>query len=177
MTSTGPDPFYSGSTSSQQGQPDSAEAIRGWVGAAASLLDVYARTMTQLAEGFDRQQGAPADDSLPVESLVPALLEAWSIASGSALRYSQGLTEVFTRHQNAFVNAASARLTAPDTTREQKRAEAEELRRFLREVGETALLEARRLEHELEQLGEAVARGVTPPSSEDEHQRRWAVKP
>jgi hypothetical protein len=55
---------------------------------------------------------------------------------------------------------------------------ADELRAFLREIGEAATQEARRLQMELEQVGEAVARAATPAKQppHPDHRRRHRVK-
>lgn len=145
---------------------------------AAGMLEGYAKIMSQLARGGAAQsQGAATGPAASVEGLTPALVEAWTIASASTLRYGQGLTEVFARHQGALLNAATMRVSGDGPTSEQQRAEAEALRQFLREVGDTATLEARRLEHALEQLGEAVAQGAAQSTDNENYKRSWAVKP
>jgi len=52
---------------------------------------------------------------------------------------------------------------------------ADEVRACLREIGDVAMREARRLQMELERIGEAVARGLEPEPSEF-YQRRWKAK-
>ena len=201
MSSTGPNPFdpdYPGGTSRQAdpaeafaaamrdlwgfgaamlhataagaapAHQDQEDVYRAMAAPAADMLDAYAMAMARLAGGNrDRQQAA---------DLSPALAEAGSVAIGSAFRYGQGLAELFARHQGNLLKAATGHLSG-EAPSEQSRAEAEELRAFLRDVGETALLEARRLEHELTQLGEAVAQGAAPSAPDDPYKRRWAAKP
>ncbi|OYV40812.1 MAG: hypothetical protein B7Z80_03610 [Rhodospirillales bacterium 20-64-7] len=84
-----------------------------------------------------------------------ALGQAWMIAAGSALRYGQGLLDVQTRYQSALLRAAGA---------PSDRVTTDAFRGFLREVGETAEREARRLQFELEQLGEKIARASEHPA-------------
>jgi hypothetical protein len=52
----------------------------------------------------------------------------------------------------------------------------DELRAFLREIGDAAVQEARRLATELEQIGEVVARGVEQPRASQAYRRRWKAK-
>jgi hypothetical protein len=172
MTSSDPDPSAQDQAGGRPDEPSSADAFRGLADTAADMFDAYARMMAGLAggrgttgpvvRGARGQIGAPA-----------ALMDATAIASGSALRYGQRLTEVFARHQGALTSAATAHLSADGASPEQVRAEVEELRSFLREVGETARLEARRLDHELEELGESVAQAASEPDTK----RRWTPKP
>jgi hypothetical protein len=163
MTSTGPDPTKIGQTSAS---PD-ADPFRSLAASAADLLDAYAKMMGQFAGMPAAGGGSAAPTDMP-----QAVIEAGTIASGSAMRYGQQLTEIFSRHQAALANGASARLSGTEIDAEAARAEAEEFRRVLREVGETALREARRLNHELDGLSERVARGFAPPGDPD-YKRRW----
>ena len=177
MTDLGSDPGSTDATGEAAEPPKSGESAAGFLDTAAGMLEAYAKIMSQLAGGGAAQsQGSTAGQPASVEGVTPALVEAWTLASASTLRYGQGLTEVFARHQGALLNAASMRFSADGLTPEQQRAEAEELRQFLREVGETALLEARRLEHALEQLGEAVAQSAAPASDSEGWKRSHAVK-
>ena len=50
------------------------------------------------------------------------------------------------------------------------------LRACLREIGDVAVQEARRLETELEQIDEAIARGVDGPGASAAYRRRWKAK-
>ena len=53
---------------------------------------------------------------------------------------------------------------------------ADELRALLREAGEVAMQEARRLESELEQISEAIARAMEQPDDPAAYRRRWKAK-
>lgn len=175
MTSTGPDPtsFLHGA---QPGEGKPEDVASGLAGAAASLLESYAQIMTQFAGGAGGQSGTGAAP----ENMSGALVQAWSISSNSAVRYGQSLTEVMSRHRGELTDAASRRLSGKRLSDEELAAqthlEVEQLRRFLREMGETATREARRFEHELEQLGESVARSIAPTMSEEDYKRSWAAK-
>lgn len=163
MTPPGPD---------QTGKPasdDAGDGFRNLADAAARILDGYARVMGQVAGG--------GGGTAPVDGLSPALAEAWMIASGSAMRYGQGLTEVFARHQSPLLQSISAHASAAELTPEQKRQEAEALRHFLREVGETATFEARRLQKDLAKLSESIADGASGTWPEDTDHRVWETKP
>ncbi len=177
MSSEGPDPAGEKPAGDRPEPPGPGETGHGFAASAAGLLDAYADMMARLAGGAaGRTEGAAPGTPPSGQNHLPALFEAWLIASGSAMRYGQGLTEVFARHQGALLDAAALRFGADDPTQAQRLAEVEELRRFLREVGETAVLEARRLDRELEQLGEAIAQGAAAPAPVDWPWRYWATK-
>lgn len=110
----------------------------------------------------------------------PAVAEAGMIAAASTLRYWRALAEIHMRYQASLVQAVTDRATgqaiAPPA---ECRIVADELRAFLREIGDAAMQEARRLQSELEVVGESVARtaeqaGPAPP--QNGHRRRHRVK-
>ncbi len=80
-----------------------------------------------------------------------AVTQAGAIAATSALRYGRALAEIQTRYQSALMRA----LLEQDGT--DQRALADDLRGWLREIGEAANQEARRLQSELDQLSELIA--------------------
>lgn len=172
MTTTGPDPFsFSQDGSSSQG--NAKDSLRSMSEAAAQMLDGYARFMTRLAGGAAQSQGAGAAPG----GLPEALAEVWGITSGSALRYGQGMSDVFARHQGALTNSLALQFTPGTTDEEQQRlADVEALRAFLREIGATAVFEARRLEQELEAIGENMAQRAAGQWPEDADHRTWSVK-
>jgi hypothetical protein len=95
----------------------------------------------------------------------------------SALRYWRGLAGVYARHQGLLTRAAALRTMVPSLGSEaQDRLLIDELRAFFREVGEVATQEARRLEDELEQVGETLAHEKERPEASAAYRRRWKAK-
>jgi hypothetical protein len=113
-----------------------------------------------------------------VADLSPALAEAAMIAAISAFRYGRALAEICARHQGSVVQALLDRASGEAAGASAGgRALIDDLRACLREIGEAASLEARRLQVELEQVGESIARAATadePPPAP--HQRPCRVK-
>lgn len=144
------------------------DAFRAMAAPAAGVLGAYADLMARVAGG----RSGPADSGQPRDPS-PALIEASAVAMNSAVRYGQGLSEAFSRHQGGLAQAATATVTGAA----EDAAAAEALRAFLREVSDTALREARRLEQELEAVSEAVANGAAKGGPEAPYKRRWAAKP
>jgi hypothetical protein len=177
LTSTGPDPTGFQRAGGQPDPADLSDVFSRLTRPAAALLETYARVMSQVAGGLSDAPGARRSGLVEPVGLAAAVIEAAAIASGSSLRYAQRLSEVMARHETTLLNATVARLAAEEPSAEDKRADVEGFRQFLREISQIALLEAHRLEHELERLGEAVAQGVAPAGSAEEYRRTWEAKP
>jgi len=151
----------------------------------AAMLGPMASVAATLAAMLPRQMGpyAAAEASREAASqfgdLSPAMAEAAMIAAASTLRYWRALAEICARRQSSLMQAAVDRATdRPAVSPAECRVLADELRAFLREIGEAATQEARRLQIELEQVGEAVARSAAPAGSppHPDHRRRHRVK-
>jgi hypothetical protein len=109
--------------------------------------------------------------------LSPAILEAAVIAAASTLRYWRALADIFARYQSSITQAAMDRMMDRSAMSPAEcRALADALRAFLREVGEAASQEARRLQSELEQVSESIARATLPDEQPPSHRRRHRVK-
>jgi hypothetical protein len=95
----------------------------------------------------------------------------------STLRYWRGLAGVYARHQGILMRAAALRAVAHSQgSKAEDRLLVDEVRAFLREVGDVATQEARRLESELEIVGETFAHGTDQPGPWETYQRRWKAK-
>jgi len=119
----------------------------------------------------------PSSDIPQDRELSSLMMQTWLICATSALRYWRDLADVYARYQPALTRSAAPRATPQPSTPEasEDRVLADEVRACLREIGDVALREARRLQTELERIGEAVARGLEPGRSEF-YQRRWKAK-
>jgi len=108
------------------------------------------------------------------------MAQALAIAAGSTMRYWQALADLHARYQASLMRVVADRATGQSAASPiEYRELADELRAFLREVGDAAALEARRLQLELEQVGEAVARvadQATPPPDGQPYRRQHRVK-
>jgi hypothetical protein len=159
-----------------------AAAARGGRGDASGPLGAMLAPWAELARGY----GAPPRGPTPagpaeaarealgqVSDLSPALAEAGMIAAISAFRYGRALTEICARHQGSVVQAMLDRASGhagPAAT--DSRVLVDDLRACLREIGEAASLEARRLQAELDQVSESLARvaaGDAPPPNPRPH--------
>ncbi|MCW8306262.1 hypothetical protein AruPA_04365 [Acidiphilium sp. PA] len=148
----------------------------------AAFGDLYLKGLAafQSAAGSagEEQSGRPGTQGFNPAAMLPAgtppevaaaLTDAWRISATSALRYGQALMAVQLRYQAALLHAMSDRANG-------RAAEplvlADNARAFVREIGETAEREARRLHLELDQVSEALAQALAQPGDPADPARR-----
>jgi hypothetical protein len=117
-----------------------------------------------------------------VADMSPAIAQAGMVAAASTLRYWRALAELHARYQSSLMQVVADRATGQAAAPPADcRVLADELRAFLRETGDAAMQEARRLQHELEQVSESIAQvadQVTPsPHYHPHHQERPHRRP
>jgi hypothetical protein len=143
--------------------------------ASAAMSDV----MSQATAGSPSLvAGVPTERTLAQDAdFAPLVARAVVVAAGSTLNYWRGLAEVYSKHQATMLPWWTKHaLSQSPISEAERRLVAEELRGFLREVGDVALREARRLQGELEQIGENVASATDPANSSAPQERRWKAK-
>jgi hypothetical protein len=110
----------------------------------------------------------------------PALAEACMVGAASAMRYWSALAELGLRYEASLVQTVADQTTGRSVASPAEcRVYADELRAFLRGVGDAANLEARLLQRDLERVGETIAQAAdeATPSHHHERRRRHEVKP
>ena len=103
---------------------------------------------------FDPEATTSHSGEIPQEGdLSSVLMQTWLICAMSTLRYWQDLTEVYARHQPTLIRSVARHPTpARSILKSEDRGLADEMRARLREIGDVAEREARRLQRELELL-------------------------
>jgi hypothetical protein len=117
-----------------------------------------------------------------IADMSPAIAQAGLVAAASTMRYWGALAELQARYQSSLMQAVADRSKGQTAASPADgRVLADELRAFLREVGDAAMQEARRLQHELEEVSESIAQvtdQVTPsPDYHPDHQERPHRRP
>lgn len=111
----------------------------------------------------------------------PALAEACLVGAESAMRYWGTLAELWLRYEATVAQSMADRTTGGTAASPMEfRMIADDLRGFLRSVGDAASREARLLQRNLERVGETIAEvadRATPSPHPHEHRRRHEVKP
>lgn len=145
--------------------------------------------MEAVAKAFDAdRRWAASDASLGGENpraelggMSPALARAWMAGAASAIRYWSAMAALGVRYEASLVQLVADRATGQNARPPaEQRALADELRAFLRGVGDAASHEARLLQQNLEQVGETIAEAAdraTPAPYPFQHRRRHEVKP
>ena len=135
-------------------------------------------TIECVVANFSEAQSTQRPDA--AADLSPILSRILLVAAGSSLRYWRDLATLCGKHQGSLLQAVNAHAMRQGLTEQERRLAADELRAFLRELGDTASLEAQRLRMELGSLGESVAELAardTPASPDAKPVRRWRAKP
>src|ERR1700730_1473931 len=150
------------------------DPLSAFIGVATGLAAAMSEGVAQ--SGELRPAGATSSgpgDFGRTADLSALMFQTWMVGAASSLRYWRGLAGVYGKHQSALMQSLARRAVprAP-TSATEDRLLVDELRAYLREIGDVALHEARRLETELEQISEAVARGAGPPQEEGSYRRR-----
>jgi hypothetical protein len=121
----------------------------------------------------DMPQGGATGKTADMASLVA---QSYLIAMVSGLRYLRRVAETYRTHESAIVRSLMARAAVPSTSDGERRALIDEIRAYLREVGDVSLQEARIVQTDLDKLAAEVAR-VASNGDESAHRRRWKTKP
>lgn len=143
--------------------------------AAQPELARAAAVFAPLAESV-RRAGSVAGDAAMAQDAVDVagfLGQTWMVAATSGFRYWRRLAEMYGDHQTGLLQAlVSGRLSEND-----RRAVIDELRTYVRELGDVSVQEARVLQGELERLSNGLAASVDAGAAPPEHRRRWRAKP
>jgi hypothetical protein len=156
----------------------------------SAVLAALMRPMGSMAKSFERvasgavEPGGAAESRQPtvaqMADVSPALAEACMAGAVSAMRYWRTLAELGLRYEASLVQTVADRTTGRSVeSATECRARADELRAFLRGVGDAANLEARLLQLSLERVGETIAEAAdraTPSPRPYERHRRHEVK-
>jgi hypothetical protein len=162
--------------SARPGQETAADPLSLFIGIssglATALSDILARRPEWPPAGAPGPSG-PAGEA----DLASLMAQALMVGAASALRYWRGLVGIYGKHEPALMQRlARPAMTQSSTPETEDPLLVDALRALLREIGTVAVQEARRLETELEQIGEAVAHGLDEPGAAGAYRRRWKVK-
>jgi hypothetical protein len=120
----------------------------------------------------------PAGVDVFGDGVLSAPAQACWIGFTAWLRYSGAVAEAFARYEASLIQAELDRADeGRGTSPSAGRVLVDEARAFLRRVGDAATLEARRAQHELEQIGESIAQAAAAGDGTSlDHVRRHEIK-
>jgi hypothetical protein len=165
-----------------------ASSQSGHPGAVLAALVGAKQNITKSSEPVASRAAGPGGAEEPRQATVaqmadisPTLAEACMVGAASAMRYWGTLAELGLRYEASLAQTVADRATGRSAASPAEiRVRADELRAFLRGVGDAANLEARRLQLNLERVGETIAEAAdqaTPSPHPYERRRRHEVKP
>jgi hypothetical protein len=163
-------------TAARPGQEAADDPLSALIGMPASLA---AAIIDMLAERPELASAGAPESSDPIREtdLASVMAQTLMIGAASTLRYWRDLVGIYGKHQPALLQGlarrAMTRSSAPET---EDLLLVDALRACLREIGDVAVQEARRLQTELEGIGDAAARAVDEPGAPAAYRRRWKAK-
>jgi hypothetical protein len=166
-------------SASEPGQEPAADPLTTSIDTSAAfarLVSEIVARRTEFEAGHAAGRASGSDDFHRGGELSSLVMQIWIICATSALRYWSGLAGVYTRHQPALIRSAARAMPRVSTPEAEDRLLADQLRAYLREIGDVAEQEARRLQRELERIGEAAARSFDRPEAAKSFRRRWKAK-
>ena len=121
---------------------------------------------------------AASPDGAPNAAGVASLVtQAYLAAAVSGFRYWRRVAQTYGAHQSSILQSLLAGGAGAGVSDDERRALIEEIRAYLREVGDVSLQEARILQSELEKLSAEVAGAGGAAAEPSKHRRRWRAKP
>jgi outer membrane murein-binding lipoprotein Lpp len=139
--------------------------------------DMFApvKRMARLFDSMSPRAGGAGQAAPPHGAgMSPAIAQASGATAMSLMRYWRILAEVQLRYQRSLMQDAAARAGRQAAgSPADCRIHADEVRAFLREIGDAATQEARRLQQELEKIGESVAQAADKATPSQHPHRRW----
>jgi hypothetical protein len=97
-------------------------------------------------------------------------------ATVSGLRYWSKLAQIYGTHQVNIARSLSASVSDPTRADKERLVLIDEVRAYLREVGDLSVQEARALQSELEKLAAEAAAAASGAEGTSEYKRRWKMK-
>jgi hypothetical protein len=159
--------------SGQGAAGDPLSALIGISAGFASALGDMVAEPPELPPAAAPGSSAAAGDA----DLAALLAQALVIGAASTLRYWRDLVGIYGKHQPALMQRLARRaMTQSSAPASEDLLLIDAMRACLREIGDVAVQEARRLAAELDEIGEAIARTVDEPGPSAAYRRRWKAK-
>ncbi len=157
-----------------------SEGARNPVDVIGSVADMAARLGAPAADAVGARTGSEAAFS-QVADMSPAFAQAGLVTAACAVRYWYTISELLARYQSNLVRAATDRAIGRAASPAECRVLVDELRALLRQVGDAAMHEARRLQQDLDLVCETIGQTASnptrsPPTTQVPQRRLHRVK-
>jgi hypothetical protein len=134
------------------------------------------RNLTEAGAGAVPGLGSSANGTKQAD-VASLAAQACLVASVGGLRYWRKLAQTYCAHQAAILQSLSASVNDPGRSAEEQRVLTDEIRAYLREIGDVSVQEARAFQSELEKLAADVATAAGNSDASPDYHRRWKAKP
>jgi hypothetical protein len=133
-------------------------------------------TISRGLQETDTSQGS-TEQAVRDGDLAGLAARAYLVAAASGLRFWSRLARSYGDYQSSALPSVLAQVTGTSVSEAQRRGLAEDFRKYLREVSDLSVQEARLLQSEFEKLAEAAASAVADGEASSGFHRRWKAKP
>jgi hypothetical protein len=149
----------------------------------APYLDPWIRLAATVRDLVEETVGGGIRSDLQRDSVAAGRSEFGSLVSqvnlvafGSGFRYWRRLAEILASHQSGALQSALMSSADSSSAGREQRTAMDELRAYIREVGDAALQEARTFQLELDRIAASVANATEASEHSPEYHRRWRAK-
>jgi hypothetical protein len=145
---------------------------------APSYLDEMLRRAAAFRSSAVRPSGSEdSQEPSKAAEMASFMAQLYLVAAAGGLRYWRKLLQTHSAHQVAILRSLAAAEGDAKPSGKHDGVLADEIRAYLREIGEVSLQEARSFQVELEKLGAEMASGRETAENSPEYRRRWKAKP
>jgi hypothetical protein len=157
--------------------------VRGATEGFAPFLDPMLRAasafrkITEAGAGaFSGEWSTAPDGRTKAGDISLLVAQAYLAASVSGVRYWRRVAQTYGTHQSGILQSLLARITDSSMSDNERCALIDEIRAYLREIGDVSFQEARIFQSELEKLSAQVADVGGTSAEPSAHRRRWKAK-
>jgi hypothetical protein len=150
----------------------------------SALQDTLLLGITTMNNMFTQGAGTSSDDlragmeGVGKQAHMATLVaKSFLIAATSGMRYLSGVAQLVGTHQTNILSSLASVSANKQLSEDERRAMAENMRAYLREIGDLAQQEARLLQTELGQVGEELARATREAGTNNDGRRYGRAKP
>jgi hypothetical protein len=144
---------------------------------APSCLDEMLRAAAAFRSSAVQLSGSENQEPDKAAEMASFMAQLYLVIAAGGLRYWRKLLHTHSAHQAALLRSLAAAQGDAKSSNKHDGVLADEIRAYLREIGDVSLQEARAFQVELEKLGAEMASGGEIAENSPEYRRRWKAKP
>lgn len=142
------------------------------LGASAPMGDIAEAERSAAAAG----KAGPSDRRKP-DDMGAFLTQACLVMATGGVRYWWRMAQTHAAHQSGILRSFVARAGDLNMSEQERRLLVDEIRAYLREIGDVSVREARVVQTQLDGLADGLAESTLGPEQPMKHWRRWKAIP